>query len=123
MPKILIVDDSSTIRKVIGRLICKVGLQPDDLQEASDGLQAIEALKNDSFDLIISDINMPNMNGVEFISLVKSMGIKTPILVVSSESEDKFFITIKYGAGGFMKKSLFVHFMELLSSDGSSSQE
>ena len=75
MGNILIVDDSSTMRKIISRSLRQAGLQVDDIYEAADGIEGLSVMEGKSIDLILSDINMPNMDGLEFVKCVRAKGI------------------------------------------------
>jgi len=124
MTNILIVDDSSTIRKVIMKFMMRAGLPSDGIHEAVDGVQALEILADKQFDLIFSDINMPNMDGIEFIATVRKKGITTPIITVSSEGDEEQFLSVlKAGAGGCFKKSLFVYLLDQFSALSQQPQE
>ncbi|MBU3982692.1 MAG: response regulator, partial [Proteobacteria bacterium] len=64
---VLLVDDSSTMRKIVGRSLRQAGLEFDNIFEAADGLLALEVLEKESVDIVLSDINMPNMDGIAFL--------------------------------------------------------
>ena len=88
MKKILIVEDSQTMRLFIRMSLRH--LPEISVSEATDGLDAIERMEKEGFDLIITDIHMPRMDGLGLIeSLRAKMGIKTPIIVLSTESEER----------------------------------
>lgn len=82
---VLTVDDAATMRKMISVTLRGAGY---DVLEASDGMEAATILKNTTVDLVISDINMPRMNGIELTRQVRSGGINrtTPILLLTTES-------------------------------------
>ena len=84
---ILIVDDSSIVRKVLIKTLGIAGVPVGDIYEAENGLVALEILESNWVDLIFLDINMPVMNGMEFMEhLRKSSDFdETPIIVVSTE--------------------------------------
>ncbi len=65
--KVLIVDDSSTMRKIVTRSLRQAGLDFEKIVEAGDGQEALQVLENEQVDIILSDINMPNMDGIEFL--------------------------------------------------------
>lgn len=67
--KILIVDDSSAMRRIVTKFLNNKGFS--NLIEAVDGLAALEVVQNQTVDLIVSDLNMPNMNGLEFLKIIK----------------------------------------------------
>lgn len=105
MSSVLIVDDSSTMRKIITRSLRQAGFTLDDIAEASDGLEGLSALEKGKFDLILSDINMPNMDGLEFVKRVRARGIKTPMVMITTEGgEDVIGEAVKSGASCSIRK-------------------
>jgi len=87
MPKtIMTVDDALTLRKVISFTLKGAGY---DVVEAHDGVAALGALKNRSVDAIISDVNMPNMDGLELTRQVRQLPAfhRTPIILLTTESD------------------------------------
>ncbi|MBV5336519.1 MAG: response regulator, partial [Deltaproteobacteria bacterium] len=76
MANILIVDDSSTMRKIISRSLRQAGLPVDEILEGGDGIEGLNVLQTSgkNIDLILSDINMPNMDGLEFVKAVRANG-------------------------------------------------
>lgn len=105
MGNVLIVDDSSTMRKIISRSLRQAGLPIDDIFEAGDGIEGLSALEGKTVDLILSDINMPNMDGLEFIKNVRAKGIKVPIVMITTEGgEDILKEAINNGASDSIKK-------------------
>ena len=86
--KVLTVDDSPTIRQALNLVLANAGY---DVMEAEDGVDALSKLELDCFDMIVTDLNMPNMNGVELIREVrKRPGNRfTPIVMLTTESQDK----------------------------------
>jgi len=65
--KVLIVDDSSVMRKIVERALRQAGLELTEVLEASNGAEALVEVKKGSLDMILSDINMPVMDGLEFL--------------------------------------------------------
>ena len=105
MANVLIVDDSSTMRKIISRSLRQAGLTVDDIFEAGDGIEGLNALANNKVDLILSDINMPNMDGLEFIKAVRANGSTVPIVMITTEGgEDIIKEAISSGASDSIKK-------------------
>ncbi len=72
--KILIVDDSSTMRRIIGNVVMQLGFSRDDFDEAEDGVKAWKILSESQYDIILTDWNMPNMNGLELVQKVRGGG-------------------------------------------------
>jgi CheY-like chemotaxis protein len=84
--RILIVDDSAVARKMIKRSLEIVGFQDSDFIEAGNGVQALEILKNLEFDLVCTDLSMPEMDGTQLLKRIKSSPILTdiPVIIISS---------------------------------------
>jgi len=105
MANVLIVDDSSTMRKIISRSLRQAGLPVDDIYEAGDGIEGLSALGDKKVDLILSDINMPNMDGLEFIKQVRANGNNVPIVMITTEGgEDIIKEALSSGASASIKK-------------------
>ncbi|AAR33735.1 response regulator [Geobacter sulfurreducens] len=105
MANVLIVDDSSTMRKIISRSLRQAGLPVDEIFEAGDGIEGLNVLSGKSVDLILSDINMPNMDGLEFIKQARANGHKAPIVMITTEGgEDILKEAISSGASDSIKK-------------------
>lgn len=101
--KVMIVDDSNTIRQQVNFTLSKDGFQ---VIEAVDGLDGIAKLKeNPDIKVIISDVNMPNMNGLEMVEKMASDGVKIPIVMLTTEgSMEMIDRAKKAGAKGWMVK-------------------
>ena len=102
--KVLIVDDEEVIRKFLKINLLKLGYE---VKEAMDGLQALEQLGKDTYDLLISDVLMPNKNGWEVVKAVRS-NPKTrdmPIIILTAKNEDAdMFQGYELGANYYMTK-------------------
>ena len=104
---ILIVDDSSSMRAIVKKIIKVSGFSIGKLHEAADGKEAIKVLTDEWVDLVLADINMPNMNGLELISEMKKDEIlqSIPVVMVTTEGgEKKIQESMKLGASGYIKK-------------------
>lgn len=104
---VLLVDDSSTMRKIVSRSLRQAGLDFGEIYEAADGLEALTMLENESIDIVLSDINMPNMNGIEFLrEKANRPAIKNiPVFMISTETGDDIIGEAKsLGAIGALKK-------------------
>ena len=86
MKKILVVEDSATMRHLIRMYLRNI--QGVTLVEARDGLEAMEKIKESHYDLLMTDINMPRMDGLQLIKSVRTMGIKIPIIVLTTRGEE-----------------------------------
>ena len=105
MANVLIVDDSSTMRKIISRSLRQAGLPVDEIFEAGDGIEGLNVLSGKGVDLILSDINTPNMDGLEFIKQARANGCKAPIVMITTEGgEDILKQAIENGASDSIKK-------------------
>ncbi|MGD8170205.1 response regulator [Vibrio sp. TRT 21S02] len=101
---ILIVDDSESLRQVVNIALTGAGYQ---IIEAKDGVEGIEKLDGRKIHLIISDVNMPNMNGIEFVKHVKNMERYkfTPIIMLTTETQEYLMEeSRKAGAKAWMVK-------------------
>lgn len=103
----LIVDDSSVMRKIVERALRQAGLTIASVFEASSGLEALEVLRRQRVNLILSDINMPNMDGLEFLRQLRAQDLApdVPVLMITTEgSEDHVREAIVAGAQGYIRK-------------------
>ena len=104
---VLIVDDSRSMRAVIKKTISMSGFKMDQCLEAGNGREALDVLAKVWVDVIISDINMPEMNGLEFLEELKKDSLlkAIPVIVISTEgSEKRIQNAFDLGARGFIKK-------------------
>jgi len=104
--KILIVDDSKTVREVLRNTLQEAGY---DVADAEGGEVALELVGASDYDLLMADLNLPEMNGLEFISEVRKIPGQrfVPIVVLSSEEKQKNFVEcVRAGASGYLQKPL-----------------
>jgi two-component system chemotaxis response regulator CheY len=104
---ILIVDDSLSMRAVIKKIIGMSGIRTDQCHEAQNGREALEVLAGNWVDIILSDINMPEMNGIEFLKALRSDQLfkDIPLVFISTEANaERIKEAAQLGAGGFLKK-------------------
>jgi len=104
---VLIVDDSAAIRKILHRVLIQAEIPLGKVHEAGDGLDALEKLKTETVGLILSDINMPNMDGIELLGKLKeNAALKSvPIVMVTTEgSQAKVMQALELGAVGYVRK-------------------
>ena len=105
--KILIVDDSSTMRRIIGNVVQQLGFSKDDFDEAEDGVVAWSMLQKGQYDIVLTDWNMPNMNGLDLVKHIRGGGAhqKTPIIMITTEGGKMEFITaLKAGVNNYIVK-------------------
>jgi len=103
--KFLIVDDFSTMRRIVRGLLKEIGY--NNAEEAEDGAVALNMLKSAKFDFVVSDINMPNMNGFELLAAVKAEATlkHIPVLMVTAEARKEDIVrAAQDGAAGYIVK-------------------
>jgi two-component system chemotaxis response regulator CheY len=104
---VLIVDDSAAIRKILRRVLLQTDISLGEVYEAGDGCEALVRLAEKPVQLVISDINMPNMDGLELLAKIKSSPEwkNIPVVMVTTEgSQQKVLEAIALGALGYVKK-------------------
>ncbi|HXS76580.1 MAG TPA: response regulator [Terracidiphilus sp.] len=105
--QVLIVDDSSVMRKIVERSLRQAGVDPFVTFEAGSGVDGLEVLKARKVDLILSDINMPSMDGLEFVRQIRTrqLAAGVPIVMITTESsEEHVKQAIEAGASGYIRK-------------------
>ncbi len=103
--KILVVDDFSTMRRIVRNLLKELGFA--NVQEAEDGVDALNKLRNDQFDFVVTDWNMPNMTGIELLRAIRGdASLKhLPVLMVTAEAKKENIIeAAQSGASGYIVK-------------------
>ena len=103
--KFLVVDDFSTMRRIVRGLLKEMGCL--NVDEAEDGAVALQLLKANRYDIVVSDINMPNMNGFELLKAIKAEGglRHIPVLMVTAEArKEDIVLAAQSGAAGYIVK-------------------
>lgn len=103
--KFLVVDDFSTMRRIVRNLLKELGFTHVD--EAEDGTAALQKLRSTNFDFVVSDWNMPNMNGLELLKAVRGDDRlkRLPVLMVTAEAKKENIIeAAQAGASGYIVK-------------------
>jgi two-component system chemotaxis response regulator CheY len=104
---ILVVDDSAAIRKILQRVLHQTDISIGTILEAGDGQEALESLKANKVDLILSDINMPKMDGLQLLATLKSHVTwrQIPVVMITTEGgEAKVGEAVRLGASGYVRK-------------------
>jgi two-component system chemotaxis response regulator CheY len=104
---VLVVDDSAAIRKILQRVLRQTGMAIRTIHEAGDGQEALELLKSQSVDLVLTDINMPKMDGLQLLATIKASAQwhNIPVIIVTTEGgETKVGEAVRLGAAGYVRK-------------------
>jgi two-component system chemotaxis response regulator CheY len=104
---VLIVDDSAAIRKILQRVLRQTDLPLGEIFEAGDGTEAVEILKTRTPGLILSDINMPQMDGLQLLARIKQMEhLKhVPVIMITTEGgQGRVMEAVQLGAAGYVRK-------------------
>ena len=103
--KFLVVDDFSTMRRIVRNLLKELGFT--NVQEAEDGVEALNKLHGEKFDFVVSDWNMPNMTGIELLKAIRGDDAlkHLPVLMVTAEAKKENIIeAAQAGASGYVVK-------------------
>jgi len=103
--RILIVDDFGTMRMIAKRILQSLGF--NNIAEAEDGLAALEVIQNDRIDLVLSDCNMPRMNGIELLTRIRNDSELSSIpfiVMTSTEQKESLLEMVKAGASDYIEK-------------------
>ncbi|XCF05549.1 sigma-54 dependent transcriptional regulator [Tamlana crocina] len=104
MPKILVIEDEAAIRRVLVKILSEEN-DTYKVEESEDGLSGIEKIKNDDFDLVLCDIKMPKMDGVEVLEAIKKIKPEIPIVMISGHGDlDTAVNTMRLGAFDYISK-------------------
>jgi DNA-binding NtrC family response regulator len=104
MPKILIIEDEAAIRRVLVKILSEEN-DTYEVEEAEDGLVGVEKIKKEDFDLVLCDIKMPKMDGVEVLEAVKKIKPEIPIVMISGHGDlDTAVNTMRLGAFDYISK-------------------
>jgi two-component system chemotaxis response regulator CheY len=105
--RVLIVDDSSVMRKIVERALRQAALELDTVFEAGNGSEALLLLESKQVQLILSDINMPSMDGLEFLRQLRARNLApgVPVVMITTESsQEHVTAAIQAGAQGYIRK-------------------
>jgi len=106
-PDILVVDDSAAIRKILQRVLRQTGMAINAIYEAGDGEEALGLMQGHKVDLVLSDINMPKMDGLQLLAALKSSPdwARIPVVMITTEGgEGTVSEAVKLGAAGYVRK-------------------
>lgn len=103
--KFLVVDDFSTMRRIVRNLLKELGFT--NVDEAEDGVIALQKLKSSDFDFVVTDWNMPNMTGIELLRAIRADAAlkQLPVLMITAEAKKENIIeAAQAGASGYIVK-------------------
>ena len=101
--KILVVDDSATMRTIQHRCLSKLGFS--DVTEAEDGRQALTLFQETAFDIVLTDWNMPNMDGLTLLKEIRTRNHKIPVVMITTEAErSRVVVAIQAGVSDYLVK-------------------
>ena len=104
MPKILVIEDEAAIRRVLTKILSEES-DTYEVEEAEDGLQGVEKIKNEDYDLVLCDIKMPKMDGVEVLEAVKKIKPEVPMVMISGHGDLETAVnTMRLGAYDYISK-------------------
>jgi two-component system, chemotaxis family, chemotaxis protein CheY len=104
---VLVVDDSAAIRKILTRVLRQTGMAIQTIHEAGDGQDALALMAQHRIDLVLSDINMPKMDGLQLLGALKSspQWRNIPVVMITTEGgETKVADAVRLGAAGYVRK-------------------
>jgi two-component system, chemotaxis family, chemotaxis protein CheY len=104
---VLVVDDSAAIRKILQRVLRQTGMSIGNIFEAGDGEEALQVLNGQKVSLIMTDINMPKMDGIQLLAALKAAPAwhDIPVVMVTTEGgEAKVGEAVRLGAAGYVRK-------------------
>ena len=101
--KVLLVDDSGTMRTIQKRCLNKLSV--NDIVEAEDGVQALAAFAEHTFDIVLSDWNMPNMDGLTLLKEIRQRNTTIPVIMITTEAERaRVVLAIQAGVSDYLVK-------------------
>ncbi len=104
---VLIVDDSAAIRKILQRVLRQTDVPLGEILEAGDGVEALDLMKSQEVGLVLTDVNMPNMDGLQLLAEIKSRETlkSVPVVMITTEgSQNKVMEALTLGAAGYVRK-------------------
>jgi two-component system, chemotaxis family, chemotaxis protein CheY len=104
---VLVVDDSAAIRKILQRVLRQTGMAIRTIHEAGDGEEALALLKAQRVNLVLTDINMPKMDGLQLLAAIKAVPDwrDLPVVMITTEGgETKVGEAVRLGARGYVRK-------------------
>ena len=105
MKRLLIVEDHAIVRQGVIRILQDVLDQPVEFHEASDGQQAVKMVNSSEYDLVLLDISLPDLNGLNVLKLLNQRDPKLPVIILSTHPEEQYAVrALRAGAAGYVNK-------------------
>ncbi len=104
---VLVVDDSAAIRKILQRVLRQTGMAIRTIHEAGNGQEALDLMQAHSVNLVLTDINMPKMDGIQLLAAIKAAPEwrELPVVMITTEGgETKVGEAVRLGAAGYVRK-------------------
>ena len=103
--KLLLVDDSGTMRAIQKRCLLRLGVTEEEIIEAGDGKAALDVFANGDFDLVLTDWNMPNMDGLSLLKNIRQQNTEIQVIMVTTEAEkSRVLEAVQAGASDYLVK-------------------
>src|SRR5664279_4204325 len=93
MPSILIIDDEKSIRKTLNEILSFEGYK---IEEAADGEEGLKKFKEKNFDIVLCDIKMPKLDGIEFLEKAREINDEVPIIIISGHGNIETAVAVSY---------------------------
>src|SRR3954465_7845559 len=104
--RVLLVDDDARMRQALARLLSGAGIAAD-VSDVGDGQEALDRLAAETFDLVLTDCNMPRMDGVTLVSALRARGDRTPVIMISGQDDPSLVVrAIRAGVNNYVPKPI-----------------
>ena len=103
--RVLLVDDDARMRVVLGKLLESAGICT--VADAGDGQEALDRLAAETFDLVVTDCNMPRMNGIALVTALRARGDRTPVIMLSGQDDPQLIVkAVRAGVNNYVPKPI-----------------
>ena len=103
--RVLLVDDDARMRVVLGKLLESAGICT--VADVGDGQEALDRLAAEPFDLVVTDCNMPRMNGIAFVTALRARGDQTPVIMLSGQDDPQLIVrAVRAGVNNYVPKPI-----------------
>jgi CheY-like chemotaxis protein len=103
--RVLLVDDDARMRVVLGKLLESAGICT--VADVGDGQEALDRLAAETFDLVVTDCNMPRLNGIAFVTALRARGDRTPVIMLSGQDDPQLIVkAVRAGVNNYVPKPI-----------------